>query len=53
MQKVIYSTRLLELSADLSMFIESIDSAQNIEAILPEICITKGLVTTADVVVHK
>ncbi|MDA8442105.1 MAG: DUF190 domain-containing protein [Peptococcaceae bacterium] len=53
--KIIHTNRLLELSADLPMVIECIDTATKIASLLPEIntMVTRGLVFTSDVEVHK
>jgi len=54
-QKVVHTTRLLELSADLPMVIESVDTEDKINAVLPIVSpmVTKGLIFTAEVEVHK
>ncbi len=54
-QKVVHTTRLLELSADLPMIVECVDEADKIEAVLPEICqmVNRGLVLTANVDIIK
>lgn len=53
--RMLKSARLLEISSDLPMVIESVDCAAKIEAILPELCaiVPKGLVFTVDVEIHK
>jgi PII-like signaling protein len=53
--KVLRTFRILELSSDLPMVLEAVDSADKIEAILPEVCelVPKGLVFTSDIEVHK
>ncbi len=53
--KTVHTTRLLELSADLPMVIESVDAADKVNAVLPEISkmVERGLIFTADVAVHK
>lgn len=53
--KVLHTARLLELSADLPMILEAVDSSDKIDSVLTEICqfIPKGLVFTTDVQVHK
>lgn len=52
---VLHTTKLLELSTDLPMKIEAVDSGEKIEAVLPEICrvAEKGLVEMADTTVIK
>ncbi len=52
--KVVHTTRLLELSADLPMVIDCIDAADKIDAAVPEIkkMVTRGLVLTTDVEIH-
>ncbi len=54
-QKVVHTTRLLELSADLPMIIECVDTAEKIEAVLPDICqmVKRGLVLTTDINIVK
>jgi len=53
--KMLKSARVLELSSDLPMIIETIDCSAKIEAIIPELCkiVPKGLVFTVDVDIHK
>lgn len=53
--KILHTTRLLELSADLPMVLEVVDTPEKIDAILPEICkvVPKGLVFTTEVDVYK
>lgn len=53
--KVIHTARILELSADLPIVLEIVDTPEKIEAILPELCqmVPKGLVFSADIYVHK
>mgnify|MGYP000947712379 FL=1 len=53
--KVLKSAKILELSSDLPMVIETIDCSAKIEAIIPELCkiVPKGLVFTVDVDIHK
>ncbi|AHF06232.1 DUF190 domain-containing protein [Desulfitobacterium metallireducens] len=53
--KVVHTTRLLELSADLPIVLEVVDSAEKIEEILPELCqmVPKGLVFSTDIFIHK
>ncbi|HBP66577.1 MAG TPA: hypothetical protein DD730_20530 [Desulfosporosinus sp.] len=52
--KVLRSARLLELSSDLPMILEIVDTIENINLILPELTqmIPKGLVYTFDIEVH-
>jgi hypothetical protein len=52
---VLKSAKILELSSDLPMVIETIDCSAKIEAIIPELCkiVPKGLVFTVDVDIHK
>ena len=47
---VVPSTKILELSSDLPIRIEAVDSEEKIERILPQIChaVEKGLVTVSD-----
>lgn len=53
--KVIHSTRLLELATDLPIILEIADSTDVINSLLPDICrmIPKGLVFTVDIEIHK
>ena len=53
--KILHSARLLELSADLPIVLEIVDTAEKIESILPQVCemVPKGLVFTVDIEVHK
>lgn len=53
--KVLHSARLLDLSADLPIVLEVIDTPETIDSILPEVCsiVTRGLVLTTDIEVHK
>lgn len=53
--KILHTYRFLELSSDLPMVLEVVDSADKIEAILPKVCelVPKGLVLTSDIEVHK
>jgi len=53
--KVLHTSRLLELSGDLPMVLEVVDTAEKITAILPGVCklVPKGLVFSATVEVHK
>lgn len=53
--RMLKSARLLEISSDLPMVIESVDCAAKIEALIPELrsIVPKGLVFTVDVEIHK
>lgn len=53
--KVVHTSRLLELSADLPITLEIVDTAEKIEEILPELCqmVPKGLVFSTDIFIHK
>ena len=53
--KILHSARFLELSADLPIVLEIVDTAEKIESVLPEVCAMcpKGLVFTVDIEVHK
>jgi len=53
--RMLKSARVLELSSDLPMVIETIDCKAKIEAIIPELCkiVPKGLVFTVDVEINK
>lgn len=53
--KVLHSARLLELSSDLPIVLDVVDTEEKISAVLPEICkiVPKGLVFTVDIEVHK
>jgi len=53
--KVLRSARLLELSSDLPMILEIVDTEEKIDSIVPEVSrmVLKGLVYTASVEVHK
>ena len=53
--RVMHSAKILELSIDLPVKIEVVDSREVIEAVLPELCkvIEKGLVTVSDTMVIK
>lgn len=52
---IVHSAKILELSTDLPVKIEVIDTREKIEAVLPELCriIEKGLVTVSDTTVIK
>jgi PII-like signaling protein len=52
---VMHSAKILELSTDLPVKIEVVDSREAIEAILPELCkvVEKGLVTVSESMVIK
>lgn len=51
----VHMARLLELSADLPMIVECIDSPHKIKAIIPEIkeMVSRGVIMTSDVQIHK
>ena len=53
--KILHTARLLELSADLPVILEVVDTEENIGALVPEICrmVPKGLVFSVDVEIHK
>lgn len=53
--KVLRSARLLELSFDLPLILEIVDTVEKIELIVPELTkmVPKGLVYTVDIEVHK
>lgn len=53
--KVLHSARLLDLSADLPIVLEIVDTPENIEAVLPEITkmVPRGLVFSVEVEIHK
>ncbi|GAB6173031.1 DUF190 domain-containing protein [Paradesulfitobacterium aromaticivorans] len=53
--KVLHSSRLLDLSADLPIVLEIIDTAEKIESIIPDVCrmVPRGLVFSADITIHK
>ena len=50
----IRGTKVLELSADLPLVIEAVDTTENIEKVLPQVLVIlpRGLCFTADVDVH-
>jgi len=52
--KVLRSARLLELSSDLPMILEIVDTVDKIDLIMPELTkmVPKGLVYTVDVEIH-
>lgn len=52
---VMHSAKILELSTDLPVKIEVIDTREKIEAVLPELCkiVEKGIVTVSDTTVIK
>ena len=52
--KVLRSARLLELSSDLPMILEIVDTVEKIDSIVPEVSrmVPKGLVYTVSVEVH-
>jgi Uncharacterized conserved protein len=53
--KVLRSARLLELSSDLPIILEIVDTDAKIDSILPAVSkmVPKGLVFTVDIEVHK
>lgn len=53
--KVLHTSRLLELSSDLPMILEAVDVAEKIDPLISEICtmVPKGLVFTVDIHVYK
>lgn len=53
--KVLHSARLLDLSADLPIVLEIIDTEDKINSILPDLCkmVPRGLVFSADIMIHK
>ncbi len=53
--KVLHSARLLELSSDLPMILEIVDTEEKIDSIVQEVSkmIPKGLVYTVGIEVHK
>lgn len=52
---VVHSAKILELSTDLPVKIEVIDTREKIGAVLPELCriVEKGVVTVSDATVIK
>lgn len=52
---VVHSAKILELSSDLPIKIEAVDSGEKIDSVLPGICnlVEKGLVTVSDTVVIR
>jgi hypothetical protein len=52
---VVHSAKILELSSDLPVKVEVVDSQEKIDALLPEICkaVEKGLVTITETTVIK
>ena len=52
---VVHSARILELSSDLPIKIEAVDSEEKINMVLPDVCnvVEKGLVTISDTMVIK
>ncbi|WP_338819046.1 hypothetical protein MTCOM_04640 [Moorella thermoacetica] len=50
-RKQLYASRLLELSADLPVLVEAVDSPEKINAVLPRVreMVQQGLITLADV----
>jgi len=53
--RMLKSARVLELSSDLPIVIETVDCAEKIDKIIPELCriLPKGLVFSVDVDIHK
>lgn len=53
--KILHSARLLDLSADLPIVLEIVDTPDNINALLPDITamVPRGLVFSVDVEIHK
>lgn len=53
--KVLHSARLLELSSDLPMILEIVDTIEQIDSIVPEVSrmVPKGLVYTVGIEVYK
>lgn len=53
--KILHTSRLLELSSDLPMILEVVDLAEKIDPLIQEVCamVPKGLVYTADIQVYK
>lgn len=53
--RVIHSTRLLELASDLPIILEIADTVDVIDSLLPDICkmVPKGLVFTVDIEIYK
>jgi len=53
--KVLHSARILELSSDLPIILEVVDTEEIINALLPELCnmVPKGLIFTVDIEIHK
>lgn len=49
--KLLHSARILDLSADLPMIIEAVDTEENIQKVLPAIreMVPRGLIFTVDV----
>ena len=52
---VVHSAKILELSSDLPIMIEAVDSEEKIDTVLPDLCniVEKGLVTVSDTMVIK
>ncbi|BCV20444.1 DUF190 domain-containing protein [Moorella sp. Hama-1] len=50
-RRQLYASRLLELSADLPVVVEAVDSPEKINAVLPRVraMVRQGLITLADV----
>jgi uncharacterized protein len=53
--KVLHTARLLELSSDLPIILEIVDTSEKIESILPkvEMIVNKGLIFSVDIEVYK
>jgi PII-like signaling protein len=53
--RIIHSTKVLELASDLPIVLEIADTAEVIDSLVPDICqmIPKGLVFTVDIEIHK
>lgn len=53
--KVLRSARLLELSSDLPIILEIVDTKEKIDSIVPEVTkmVPKGMVFTVDIEIHK
>lgn len=53
--KILHSARLLELSSDLPIILEIVDTAEKIDSIVPNVSriVPKGLIFTVDIEVHK
>lgn len=53
--KILHTARFLELSADLPMVIEAVDTPERIDTVIPGLCaiVPRGLIYTMDVEIHK